>query len=138
MPVSDLITSVAVVVSLIYLALEVRQNTRAIEGSAFQELIHASDASLLVVAGDSVLADIQLRGNGDFQSLTPNEQLRYVMLTRVYWRNWENAFLQYQRGLIGEGEWGLYRTLACNAKSSSWQLHESVMTPSFAEFVESC
>jgi len=135
--VSELVASAAVVVSLVFLSYEVRENTRAIEGTAFQELIHASDASLLAVATDSALASIWNRG-AEYDSLSPSDQARFFALTRVFWRNYENAYLQYRRGLINPEEWGVYFGLACESKSTSWALHRDAMTPSFVEVVETC
>jgi hypothetical protein len=139
--VAEIIASIAVVLSLIYVATEVRQNTRAIEGAAFQELLHAAMPSLLTIAGDSALAEIIVRGEVDHTTLSSGEMVRFRSLVRVYWKNFENAFLQRQRRLLGDDEWEGYVSLICFTRlrfDSTWHLHEPFLNSAFVAFTESC
>jgi hypothetical protein len=140
-PLAEIVASIAVVLSLIYLATEVRQNTRAIQGAAFQELIHAADASLLAVAGDPGLADILVRGDADVTTLDATELAQYRALVRVYWRDFETGFLQRQRNLLGDDEWEVYSNLICSSRvrfESTWYLHEPFLSSAFVAFTEAC
>ena len=94
-PLAEILASIAVVLSLIYLAAEVRQNTRAIEGTAFQELIHATDAALLAVAGDPTLAEIIVRGDADYTTLSSPELLRYESTWHLHTPVLSSAFVDF-------------------------------------------
>lgn len=98
---AEIVASVAVVVSLIYVGSEVGKNTKAVQGAAFQEIAHASDEYLLAIASDPALTAIFNDGNADPSAPTSTAATRHFILIRVYWRNMENTFLQFQRGLLG-------------------------------------
>ncbi len=121
------------------MGLEIRQNTLAVQGATLQELVHAADASLLAVANDSELADILVRGDADAAFLSPEELARYRALVRVYWRDFENAFLQHRSGLLSDEGWEVYIALICDNRqrfASTWYLHEPYLTSTFLRFVE--
>ena len=54
---------------------------------------------------------------------------RYRALVRVYWRDFENAFLQHQSGLLSDEGWEVYIDLICDNRqrfASTWYLHEPI------------
>ena len=136
---AEIVAAVAVVLSLLYVGAGVRQNTKAIEGTTFQEVVRASNEYLLAVVGDSALADIVIRAWTDPSQLTNAEKLRFFYYDRVRWRNMENAFLQHERGVLGDQEWGAYSRLACGALDErTWGRHVSALSSAFVEFIETC
>jgi hypothetical protein len=100
---AELIGAAAVVLSLIYVAVEIRQNTRAVQSSTYQDLVDRSDDFLLVLAQDSALTDIWLRGDADPSVLNDNESQRYWWIVRAFWRNIR------PRGFSGPSVPGLHR-----------------------------
>ena len=137
--VAEIVAAVAVVLSLLYVGTEVRQNTKAVEGTTYQELVRASNEYLLTVAADSALAEILVRAWTDPSQLTDAEKLRSFFYERVFWRNMENAYLQHGRGILGEQEWEVYSRIACNGKTDrTWGLHVPALGAAFTEFIENC
>lgn len=139
---AELVGAVAVVLSLVYVAIEIRQNTKAVRSVTYQELVGRSDEFLLALAQDSALTDIWLRGEADPTSLDDNEAQRYWWIVRTWWRNMENAFRQHERGMLGDLEFGLYASLTCRPKPPgrrlTWEDHASTLSADFVAFVESC
>jgi len=138
----EVVSAAAVVVSLIYVAIEIRHNTEAVQSATYQQLVAASDEFLLVLAEDAELTDIWLRGDDDPSALDDTEAQRYWWIVRTYLRNMEHAFRQHQRGLLGDVEWDLYAKMMCTpwpeGRRLSWPRHSPTLSPDFVSFLESC
>lgn len=140
--IAEIVAALAVIASLVYLAIQVRENTNAVQAATFQELVNASDAYLLTLAQDSSLAGIMLQASRDPSGLGEDEWLRYFYAQRAWWRNMENAFFQRQRGLLGDDEWGVYESVMCSppdaGREQTWAYHRPAMSPPFVAFIEAC
>ena len=128
---------IAVVLGLLFVGIEVRQNTAAMQAATLQGLNDSSQEYLLTVASNSELVDLQLRAVLEPDSLSDVEARQYFLLERTRWLRSQNAFNQYQRGTLSEDDWVTYEIVMCDRKSSSWQVHKSVVTQKLVEFVES-
>ena len=97
--IGEIIGAAAVLGSLIYLAVQIRQNTRSVEASTMQNLSEGNKDIYLTLATDPNLASIFLKeANGIV--LTEEEEFRLGAFQAVGWRAMENMFLQAQRGII--------------------------------------
>ena len=107
--VAEIVGGIAIVLSLAFVGFQIRQgseqtelNTRAVEVSAFQDLISQMNIMYLELLGDDELAEtvFLLIAN----ELTPDErQMRQVLLYAGYvFRHSEMAFVQFDKGLITE------------------------------------
>lgn len=138
----EVVSAAAVVVSLVYVAIEIRHNTEAVQSATYQQLVAASDEFLLVLAQDPELTDIWIRGDTDPSLLDDIGAQRYWWIIRTYLRNMEHAFRQHERGSLGDLEWDLYASMMCRpwppGRRSSWPSHTPTLSPDFVSFVESC
>jgi hypothetical protein len=136
---AEIIAAGALILSLVYVGREVRQNTAATEGSTYQEMIRASNDYLLTLATDSSLAAIVSRAGSDPASLNDEEQLRYFYVRRVFWRNMENAFVQHERGVLADAEWATYHHILCSQSDDvTWPYHARAFSPAFVDVVKAC
>ena len=69
--------AIAVVMTLFYLALQIRQNSRATQMSNSHKLNEATRAFLAKISDSNELASIWRRGLMDLSMLTPEETLRF-------------------------------------------------------------
>jgi hypothetical protein len=142
--ISEVIGAVAIVVSLIYVASELRRNTEATQAATFQQMVQLSATGLITMASNAELADILRRGTQDLDTLTEQEQFRFFLINRAQWRAMEAAYFQHKHGVLGGQEWGSYKTLMCGelrsimGQRASWDAHRSVLSPDFVSFIESC
>ena len=60
--VGELVGAVAVVLSLLYLATQIRQNTQATRASSYEDVAQGVRAFMALIAQDEGLAQIYLRG----------------------------------------------------------------------------
>jgi len=110
--IGELISAVAVVISLVYLASQIRQNTRQIDENTKAAMADAFDSSIshAFVARQSIVenqdvASIYLRGADDPEALSDEERLRYrLMLHNILWSIW-NMQSQAQVGELSAETW---------------------------------
>ena len=124
--VGEMISAIAVVVSLIYLAFQIRQNTSQIDqnteaarASAFDSTItqtmHARD---LIIENEDV-ARIYYEGAIDPDSLSEQERMRYRLIVHnVLWSLW-NLQAQAQLGGLARETWDAQRVILARMMSST-------------------
>jgi hypothetical protein len=98
----EVIGAFAVIISLIYLAVQIRENTRAMRRAATQD-IHRSlndQARCLVQSPD--LAALLFRASQRPSELTEEEHFRFQMLLTYVFSNFEQAIEYYREGLLGD------------------------------------
>lgn len=136
----------AVLLGLVFVGLELRQNTAAMQAATMQSMIDASEDYLLLMAADPELNRIWRKGTEDFSSLSENEASQLFFLIRAQWLRFQNAFQQWQRGTMNAEDWVFYEAFICDRSASttgelrkvSWDEHGPALTREFASFVESC
>jgi hypothetical protein len=106
---ADVIGGIAVIVSLIYVGMQIRRNAKSSQSQANQS-VHESLANVsLEVAKDPELSSFTRRGMIAFEELTEEEQFRFTILMVTLFRRFENIFYQYQKGFLEEELWEGYR-----------------------------
>jgi hypothetical protein len=138
--------AVAVLTGLIFVGLELRQNTSAVEAATFQGLTDASATHLLTIAADPELSRIVATANVSPAELNELDSVRFYILTRSYWVRMQNVFSQWQRGTLSDDDWQLYEAVICKAGDGAnsgvgvmtFDDHREVLNPAFSEFVENC
>ncbi len=103
--ISDIVGTIAVIVSLAYLGLQIRQNTRSIEGSTEQSLMTAEMEVYALIAQH---AGVYRRGCANLSDLDPDEAVVFEQLVLAVMSQLYGAFVQYQRNLIPETVWLAY------------------------------
>ena len=97
---SDFFAAIAVIVTLAYLAVQIRQNTRALKSAATQGAHEQSSALYDQLADDNGLADIFYRGLDDPESLSREEMARlfaFLLSTLFRFQNW---YYQTRNGVL--------------------------------------
>jgi hypothetical protein len=103
--IGQVIGAIAVVVSLIYVALQIRQNTNAVR-SATAQTVHEHFAKWYhLVAADDELAKIVANGLRDYESLSEHERVRFVATFMAFLSYTQNAFLKWREGLLASPLW---------------------------------
>ena len=100
--------AVAVVISLVYLAAQIRDNTRATRSATRQSIIDSIVAVNLALPQSDSLARA-FRADVDGKTLEPHEALQLLAHTYAYMRTWENAHFQYRSGMLSDEDWNGFR-----------------------------
>lgn len=82
--ISEILAAIAVVITLIYLAKQIRQNSQAVEISALRDTTEQWNRWSEVLATSSELADIVARGNKSYRNLPEVEALRYGAYLQMF------------------------------------------------------
>jgi len=147
---SEMIGALAVVVTLIVLVLEVRENTAAIRASAILEVNRIARDHLITMWTDAEANRIDQIGSENLAALNPEEQQRYFWNVRSFWLGMQTIYRQYELGTLPEEEWQVYYDVICT--NISWpgtrELWDETtydgiqrtrsLIPEFVAIVESC
>ena len=93
----ELIGSVAVLATLVYLAIQIRQNTRSLKAASHHAITDSFNAINAKIIDDPATARIWRVGHDGMSGLNPDEQTQYSFMMLSYMRIFETLF--YQRGL---------------------------------------
>ena len=102
---SELIASVAVIATLIYVAKEVRQNTSAMRANSSQAWTELNFQLATPVALDREVAERWIEGGSDFESLDSVDQQRLVFYEWRAIEAWHHSFHLHEQGVLPEWQW---------------------------------
>ena len=100
----EFVGAIAVVVTLIYLTLQLRQNTNAVEANTARVVTEELQDMFALVASNQELAEILVKAAGGSE-LQGAQRVRYYTYTHNFLRVYENAFLQFQSGVFDQAHW---------------------------------
>ncbi len=102
--ISEIVGTIAVVISLIFVAVSINRNTVQLQASNDNFLIQLQDEDFRDLSIDPNLASIIVRFARQ-EELTDVETMRYQMYMGRYLNRWEVAYARYEQGLIGLDDW---------------------------------
>jgi hypothetical protein len=101
----EFIGALAVVVSLIFIAREIRENSRSTRLAALQTAMESSQRIIELPARDRDLARVIRIGSNDPDSITEDEYAQYRYWLILSLRSTENLFVQYKSGALDHETW---------------------------------
>jgi phosphoketolase len=136
----EFIASTGVLVTLIYLAIQIRQNTSAVKIQTRQAIAEAQFTNINVRATDPQLPMIIMKTNRG-EPLTEEEDSRLYFHADATMRQFENFFSQYQAGVVSEKDWealrqGMIRTLRADRPREIWSNLKPTYNEEFAAAVD--
>ncbi|MGD8340948.1 MAG: hypothetical protein PVH89_09205 [Gammaproteobacteria bacterium] len=141
--IAEVVAAVAVVVSLIYVGVGLRDNTAAVRSASIQAITTTSQNGLIAESTSADLSRIRRIGDEDYEQLDLDERRRYFTLYRQIWLSFQNVFFQRDLGTVGADLWGTYQRIICNQLSrpgvkATWPNHAAVLDPGFVAAAEGC
>ena len=107
--IGEVLGAAAVVVTLGYLAVQIRKNSQAVKNSAAQTLLSEANESLRVASSDPATARAVILGQTLFDELSEGEKAQFMTWTFAWMRTIEQAYFQYAQGYIDEEIWEGHR-----------------------------
>jgi hypothetical protein len=144
--IGDFIGGLAVVITLLYLAFQIRQNSRQIElntaatmAAAYHSELSTHAAANMELVRDRALAELAFTDSLD--GLDPIDRFRVETLYLDTLRARQHVFLQAQDGLIrkdlmGTHDAGTLALFASPVVRDMWQRRTAEFVPEFVEYVE--
>jgi hypothetical protein len=98
--IGDFIGGLAVVITLIYLAHQIRQNTASVQAATVQSAAQANAELMDRFASDPELLKFYLAGVRDFESLSADDRARFASVMGSIMHRGEGMVDQVERGLL--------------------------------------
>ncbi len=139
--IGEFIAAVATLVTLVYLAHQIRQNTSSVRASMFQGAVRDMAAASDVLSSNAELARIWRTGIVDFEALEPDESWQFAAYALGLFRRMENVFFQTQHGALdagfGESVVGSVRIMRSQPGIVAWWGRaRDMFSPDFREYVD--
>jgi len=99
----NLSASIAVIMGIVFLGLEIRQNTDMMRSQTRDAISEKQMMFSEWVATEIELADTIAKVNAG-QELTPGEAVQHAYFLAGVWREWENSHYQFEQGLFDRDE----------------------------------
>jgi hypothetical protein len=140
--IGEIIGAVVVILSLVYLAIQVRQNTEAQRTENYARALERLAAMQSTLSQDSEISLIFSKGVVDTSKLTPQERIRFTWSLYEAFGAFEFMFLASKTGSIAEEVWSRWSTavawwLTFPGVQAWWIIRPLPFSDSFTLFVES-
>jgi hypothetical protein len=139
--IGEIIGAFAVVVSLVYLAVQIRSQNSQAKLSALHEMSKEQRAASPMFANEQI-SDIFVRANKDYGSISEAESVQLIVVVTGLFRAWENAFLENRDGSLGANIWAVLsrdytQPMGAESFRHIWALRKQNYDPDFQEYVNS-
>ena len=102
----------AVFITLIYLAVQIRQNTATVATATYESVMTGFNDINIVMASDPAVAFLFARGSQNPSLLNDEEVVQFNFLVRCYANQWWKLFKLHERGSLPDSEWSLFASEA--------------------------
>jgi hypothetical protein len=138
---SELIGAAATVVTLAYLAIQIRHSTRAARATSYQAAMASIAEWTRTTGSDPSLAVLFHRGIRDTRALSEQERIQFGYLLLSLVRNFENLYFQFRNGTLDEENWDpwasrIERTFASPGSRLWWKEQAPAFSMAFRKFVD--
>ena len=110
----ELIAAIAVVISLIFVGLQIKDNTIATEAATYQDTVAYDIEILLNMGSTPEMARVFFTFSEDPDSLNEDEYLQGRTLLSATVRHLENLYLQHEAGMLSDEAWATREALIRN------------------------
>ena len=136
--IAEITSSIAILVTLVFLVLQMQQNTEAIQAQTQQSLLASQQNELLtrVENPEIVLSMVKT------ETLTPRESVKLDAWLKATLRSRDFAWHQYQNGLIDRGQWAseenVLKTVLTPRTNREWwnKIDRQTHDADFADYVD--
>lgn len=112
--VAEIVSSVAVVITLVFLILGIRENTAITRATAYDRNIDSLNEQRRATIEDPQVALLWFKFEaGDADGWTPLDRMRLGFLVNTTFGNYEKAYYAHEYGVLGDSEWTRYERQIC-------------------------
>ena len=134
--IGDIIGAIGVVISLIYLAMQIRQNTKAMKAQSAREAVAAMRDFNKSMVEDPEIARIFRVGAESINSLNEEERGRFGHILFNFFKTAEELHYQYLQGTLDPEIWFSWKQIVALYSTSPgfgeyWSMRSNFFTPAF-------
>ena len=139
--VAELIGSIAVVITLIYLAVQLKHNSKSTRLAAAHGLASTYSATLNHISSNQELTELYFNGLGDDPGLSKTERRQFDLIVLQLVRNGDVHFHSFLEGTMSKELWeatesGFLQLYSQPGGKASWERQRHLVSESFRNHVE--
>ena len=101
--IGEIVGAIAVVASLIYVAVQIRQNTRQSRLASFESAVRGTSNWHHNLAGNPEMLRALFQGQRDYEGLSPEDRLRFQSLMITWIMEYQNFKMSFDEGTHERG-----------------------------------
>jgi hypothetical protein len=139
--IGEVVSAIGVIVTLIYLATQIRQNTRQMRSEGHQAITDSYSVTLGQLLADNALFKTIIRGCQEWESITAFQQSQCHIFFHQHLMHFRTAFQLHEKGSIDDDVYRSIETLhikfMANPGNRVWwkMVGESVVEPKLANLI---
>jgi hypothetical protein len=139
--IGEVVGAVAVFITLVYLTLQIRQNTRSVKAAAVQSVMSSASSTYSALAYDAEMSRIYWDGLNDFKSLPHDERRRFATYMASTLKPVESMLVQTRLGTLDYDDWEgdrreLVRHFSQPGMRTWWEKGEAAFGSELVEFIK--
>ena len=133
--------AIAVVVSLVYVGRQLKQNTAMMRNASATEILEIDHTIILPIIESEEFSDIWLKGDNRLNEINEANLQRLLLFERRAFTLWHHHFQQRRQKLVTDEMWHyqnqMVRILSLReAVKVAWGIFKETYEPSFQEYVD--
>ncbi len=139
--IGEFVGGIAVVFSLIWIAMQIRQNTRGTRSSTLATNVSIWTNTLMQVSTPHNSEAYALGAMGS-SKMTPTQLLRFTLICKAWFNSMENQWYQFNHGTLDADIYKGYESsvsnelLAYPGIRTWWQIHKEYYSPGFSAYID--
>ncbi len=139
--IAEISAAALLIVSLIYVGLQIRQSTKAAYASTNQAHAQVANGYIGLINASNNLADILHQGATGLSSLKEGNLIRFMAFHDQIFVAYQSFYFQYLKGALDERIWGTYKQgmlglLAQTGSQDWWKLRRHWFSEEFRNYVD--
>jgi hypothetical protein len=139
--IGELVGGLAVLISFLYLARQIRQSSRAARAATEQSIAQGWALALSIPAQNSHNSDVYYRGLRDPAALSESELSHFSLMLQLLFNQYEQAYLSYRDGTFSQRRWvridnAIRSYLPRPGFKFWWEVLGNLLTAEFAEYLK--
>ena len=137
----EMLGALAVVISVLYLALQVRSQIKEAQLASIHEVSEGFRDGIAATFMDRHLSQVFISGKDDPTQLSDAERIQFISIVQRNYRVWEDAFYQHRDGRLPQPLWRSMEKqysalLNWPGVQWVWEIRRDFYTPDFRAYVD--
>jgi hypothetical protein len=138
--VAEIVSAAAVVITLVFLAFQVKDNTAAVRASTYDDILSDHIEWRMTIASSPDLLTAFVKDFNSDTNMSDVERQGQQFALQAVWQIFERAYFARKYETLGDSEWERYERAICGFTFSTDVEAElgSYLTVEFVDFAKSC
>ncbi len=112
--IGEFLAAIATIISLIYVAIQIRGNTKAVRSAAAQTIHEAFATWYRMLASDAELSQLAANGLKDYSGLSEGDKARFIATFMAFLSYCQDAYIKWKEGSLSAELWSGWELVMMN------------------------